>query len=52
MAYGLKGTVHAVLAHEFLHYLELARRASRMEMVSDEVTSSLFESEFADKILP
>lgn len=49
VAYGLKGTVHAVLAHEFLHYLELARRASRMEMVSDEVTSSLFESEFADR---
>ena len=49
VAYGLKGTVHAVLAHEFLHYLELARRASRMEVVSDEVTGSLFESEFADK---
>ena len=49
VAYGLKGTIHAVLAHEFLHYLELARRASRMEIVSDEVTGSLFESEFADR---
>ena len=48
VAYGLKGTVHAVLAHEFLHYLELARRASRMEIVSDEITGSLFESSFAD----
>ena len=49
VAYGLKGTIHAVLAHEFLHYLELARRASRMEVVSDEVTGSLFESAFADQ---
>lgn len=48
VAYGLKGTVHAILAHEFLHYLELARRASRMEIVSDEITGSLFESSFAD----
>ena len=23
VAYGLKGTIHAILAHEFLHYLEL-----------------------------
>ena len=22
VAYGLKGTIHAILAHEFLHYLE------------------------------
>lgn len=49
VAYGLKGTIHAVLAHEFLHYLELARRASRMEVVSDEITGSLFESAFADQ---
>ncbi len=49
VAYGLKGTVHAVLAHEFLHYLELASRASRMEIVSDEITGSLFESSFADR---
>ena len=26
IAYGLKGTIHAILAHEFLHYLELLQR--------------------------
>ena len=48
VAYGLKGTVHAVLAHEFLHYLDLIRRLHRNHMVSDEVTSDLFESAYAD----
>ena len=48
VAYGLKGTIHAILAHEFLHYLELLHRAQRMDMVSDEVTGSIFESVHAD----
>jgi hypothetical protein len=48
VAYGLKGTIHAILAHEFLHYLELVRRISKMEMVSDEVSGNLFESIYAD----
>lgn len=48
VAYGLKGTIHAILAHEFLHYLELVRRISRMEMVSDEISGNLFESMYAD----
>ena len=48
VAFGLKGTVHAILAHEFLHYLELVRKISKMEMVSDEVSSSLFENVYAD----
>ncbi|PIN97857.1 MAG: hypothetical protein COU45_00720, partial [Nitrosopumilus sp. CG10_big_fil_rev_8_21_14_0_10_33_7] len=26
IAYGLKGTIHAILAHEFLHFLELTRK--------------------------
>ena len=30
VAYGLKGTIHAILAHEFLHYLELIRKISIM----------------------
>jgi hypothetical protein len=29
VAYGLKGTIHAILAHEFLHYLELVSRLSK-----------------------
>ena len=48
VAYGLKGAIHAILAHEFLHYLELLHRASRMDVVSDEVTASMFESVHAD----
>ena len=32
VAYGLKGTIHAILAHEFLHYLELVTRLSKTEL--------------------
>lgn len=49
VAYGLKGTIHAILAHEFLHYLELIRKISKMEMISDEITSNIFESVYADE---
>lgn len=48
VAFGLKGTIHAILAHEFLHYLELIRKISKMELVSDEVSASLFENVYAD----
>ena len=48
VAYGLKGTIHAILAHEFLHYLELMRKISKMELLSDEISSSLFENVYAD----
>lgn len=48
VAFGLKGTIHAILAHEFLHYLELVRKASRMEMLSDEISANLFENVYAD----
>jgi hypothetical protein len=49
VAFGLKGTIHAVLAHEFLHYLELIRKVSRMEILSDEITSNLFENIYVDQ---
>ena len=48
IAYGLKGTIHAILAHEFLHYLELIRRASKMDILSDEISGNLFENVYAD----
>ena len=48
VAYGLKGTIHAILAHEFLHYLELIRRISKMELLSDEISVNLFENVYAD----
>ena len=48
ISYGLKGTIHAVLAHEFLHYLELVSRVINMKVISDEVSNTLFEGTFAD----
>ena len=48
VAYGLKGTIHAILAHEFLHYLELIRKVSKMELVSDEISGNLFEGVYSD----
>jgi len=48
VAYGLKGTIHAILAHEFLHYLELIRKVSKMDIVSDELSGNLFESSYSD----
>ncbi len=49
VAYGLKGTIHAILAHEFLHYLELIRKVSKMELLSDEISGNLFENIYADE---
>ena len=48
VAYGLKGTIHAILAHEFLHYLELVTRLSNNELLSDEISSNLFENIYSD----
>ena len=48
VAFGLKGTIHAILAHEFLHYLELISRISNMEILSDEISGNLFENVFTD----
>ena len=48
VAFGLKGTIHAILAHEFLHYLELVNRLSHSELISDEISSNLFENVYSD----
>lgn len=48
VAYGLKGTIHAILAHEFLHYLELIRKVSKMDLISDEISGNLFEGIYSD----
>ena len=48
VAYGLKGTIHSILAHEFLHYLDLIRKVSKMELLSDEISGNLFENVYAD----
>ena len=48
IAFGMKGTIHAILAHEFLHYLELIGRMVKMDVVSDELSGTLFEGRYAD----
>jgi hypothetical protein len=48
IAYGLKGTIHAILAHEFMHYLELVSRIVKMKVISDELSGTLFEGTYAD----
>ena len=49
IAYGLKGTIHAILAHEFLHFIELIRKISKMDLLSDEVSGNLFENVYSDE---
>lgn len=49
VAFGLKGTIHAILAHEFLHFIELIRKISKMELLSDEISGSIFENVYADE---
>jgi hypothetical protein len=48
VAFGTKGTVEAVAAHEFTHYVELVRKLSRTNVTSDESASTLYEASFAD----
>ena len=49
LLFGLKGTLEAVAAHEFTHYVDLVRRFSKMQVTSDESVSTLFEAEYADE---
>ena len=46
---GLKGTIHAILAHEFLHYLELVRKIVKMDILSDEISGNIFENIYGDE---
>jgi len=48
IGYGLKGAMHAIIAHEFMHYLELVSRIVKMKVISDEVSGTLFEGTYAD----
>jgi hypothetical protein len=49
LLFGAKGTIEAVAAHEFTHYLDLVRRISRTSLLSDERVSTLFEAGYADE---
>jgi hypothetical protein len=48
IAFGLLGTIHAILAHEFIHYLNLVSRIMRMEIISDSISGTLFEERYED----
>ncbi len=48
VAFGLKGTIEAVLAHEFMHYVELVRKFTTLDVLSDEAAGTLHESLYAD----
>lgn len=48
VAFGTKGTVEAVAAHEFTHYMELVRKLSTTSVTSDEIATTLYEASYAD----
>jgi hypothetical protein len=48
IAFGLLGSIHAILAHEFIHYLNLLNRIMRMDIISDSISSTLFEERYGD----
>ena len=45
---GYLGSIHAILAHEFLHYLQLMSKIIKMDVLSDEISRSLFEQKYVD----
>ena len=49
VAFGTKGTIEAVAAHEFTHYVDLVRKLSSTDIVNDELATTLYEASFADK---
>ena len=48
VAYGTKGAIEAVAAHEFTHYVDLVRRLGTTNVTSDEQATTLYEASFAD----
>jgi hypothetical protein len=46
--YGLRGTIHAVMAHEFLHYLDFMKKIINLEVSSDAIPQTGFEASFID----
>ena len=49
VAFGTKSTIEAVAAHEFTHYVDLVRRLSGTDVLSDERSATLYESSYADE---
>jgi len=48
VAFSPKGTLEAVAAHEFTHYVDLVRRLRSSNVLSDERATTMFEASYAD----
>jgi hypothetical protein len=48
VAFAPKGTIEAVAAHEFTHYVDLVRRLRQSNVLSDERATTLFEASYSD----
>ncbi|MFQ6011136.1 MAG: hypothetical protein ACE5KG_03080 [Nitrososphaerales archaeon] len=48
IVFGIKSTIQAVVAHEFMHYIEFVRKFSTMDVLSEESASTLFEAPLVD----
>lgn len=48
LLYSTKATLRLVLAHEFLHYLELVRNFTKLDIVSQITSSSIYEERYSD----
>jgi hypothetical protein len=48
LLYSTKSSLKIVLAHEFLHYLDLVRKFSKMDLTSQMTSDSIFEETYAD----
>ena len=46
--YGLRGTIYSVIAHEFLHYLDILNKIINLDITSDSLNNTLFENLFKD----
>lgn len=48
LIYGLKGTIYSVIAHEYLHYLNLLNKIINLEITSDTTNNTIFENVYND----
>jgi hypothetical protein len=48
VAFGTRSTIEAVAAHEFAHYVDFVRRLSTKDVLSEEGTTTMYESSFVD----
>lgn len=48
LAYGTKSSIYAILGHEFLHYLHLLSKITRMEVISDNQSDTFYEYIYED----